>query len=252
MSHFCTARERQFTLLPISKYWKQLLLQCNYDDMNLNCIKESLQNHNSLLRFLDMKNSEMRDIIGENTSSSICGKMFWMRKYNFDISNHYIISYNSTKESRLRLLHFKILHNIFPSNILLNRMGIKDSERCDYCGEIDVIEHMFVHCTRLKGFWSMVFNEIFSRTNLRIESTDQNILFGISKTDPPTISNNLKIINHIILIAKMCISKTKFGAVSNLFITFDLELTVTELLNSQPLILPLLKLLCAPYHQYNV
>ena len=127
----------------ISKDWKQLLLQCNYDDMNLNCIKESFHNHNSLLRFLDMKNSEMRDIIGENTSSSICGKMFWMRKYNFDISNHYIIANKSTKESRLRLLHFKILHNIFPSNILLNRMGIKDSERCDYCGEIDVIEHMY-------------------------------------------------------------------------------------------------------------
>ena len=107
-------------------------------------------------------------------------------------------------------------------------MGIKDTERCDYCGEIDVIEHMFVHCNRLKGFWSMVFNNIFSRTNLRIESTDQNILFGISKTDPPTKSTNLNIINHIILIAKMCISKTKFCGLANLFITFELELSARE------------------------
>ena len=212
----------------ISKYWKQLLLEYNYDEIKINSIKENLQNPKSLIRLLDKKNSELRDIIGENTSSSICGKMFWMKKYNIDISNHYIISYRSTKESRLRLLHFKILHNIFPSNILLNRMGIKDTERCDYCGEIDVIEHMFVHCNRLKGFWSMVFNNIFSRTNLRIESTDQNILFGISKTDPPTKSTNLNIINHIILIAKMCISKTKFCGLANLFITFELELSARE------------------------
>ena len=208
--------------IPIS--WKKLLSDFNYRDLNIQNLNLSLQNPAYHLSLLEKKNSELRNLIGDYNSFTICGKMFWMKKYNIDISNHFVLAYNATKESRLRLLHFKILHNIFPSNILLNRMGIKDTELCDYCGERDVIEHMLIHCNRLKGFWAMVMNTIYSRTNVRIEITDQNILFGIAKTEPQTKNSHLKIINHIILIAKMCISKAKFGSISNIFMIFELEL----------------------------
>ncbi len=212
----------------IPNSWKASLLHLNYINLDIYNLKNSLQNQTYNLTILDKKNSVLRDIIGENDSSTICGKMFWMRKYEIDISNHFILAYNSTKESRLRLLHFKILHNIFPSNILLNRMGIKDTELCEFCGEKDVIEHMFIHCNRLKGFWNMVMCTIFSRTNIHVEITDHNILFGISRIDPKTKPSNLNIVNHIILIAKMCISKTKFGTNSNLFVNFELEISARE------------------------
>ena len=212
----------------IPNSWKTSLLDLNYFNLNIDNLKKSLQNQTYHLTLLNKKNSELREIIGENDTSTICGKMFWMRKYDIDISKHFILAYNATKESRLRLLHFKILHNIFPSNILLNRMGIKETELCDFCGEKDVIEHMFIHCSRLKGFWTMVMCTIFSRTNIRVEITDHNILFGISRTDPKTKTSDLNIVNHIILIAKMCISKTKFGTYSNLFMNFELEISARE------------------------
>ena len=38
-----------------------------------------------------------------------------------------------------------------PSNILLHKMKIKNTDNCDYCGAVDYVEHMFIHCPRLRG-----------------------------------------------------------------------------------------------------
>ena len=62
----------------------------------------------------------------------------------------------ASKESRLRLLYFKILNNIYPTNILLSKMKIKTSDKCEYCKTHDLIEHFFFHCKRLEGFWKCV------------------------------------------------------------------------------------------------
>ena len=44
-------------------------------------------------------------------------------KMNAKIEDYFSIAHESTKESRLRLLHFKFIHNIYPTNILLNKMA---------------------------------------------------------------------------------------------------------------------------------
>ena len=41
-------------------------------------------------------------------------------------------------------VHWKLLHNIYPTNNLLFKMGVKDSIRCSYCADNDYIEHFFV------------------------------------------------------------------------------------------------------------
>ena len=46
------------------------------------------------------------------------------------------------KETKLIEIQWKILHNIFPTNILLNRIGIKDTEKCEFCNEKDFVEHI--------------------------------------------------------------------------------------------------------------
>ena len=73
----------------------------------------------------------------------------------------------------------KFYSNISPANILLDRMGIKNSDQCDHCQEREVVEDLFIHCPRLRGFWSNVFNEILVRTATRVPKTDHNILFGV-------------------------------------------------------------------------
>ena len=37
------------------------------------------------------------------------------------------------------------MHNIYPTNILLSKMKVKENNKCSYCTDIiDVIEHFFL------------------------------------------------------------------------------------------------------------
>ena len=64
------------------------------------------------------------------------------------------------KETKLIQMQWKILHNIYPTNILLQKIGIKHSEKCDFCEETDVVEHTFFRCERLKPFWINVSKKL--------------------------------------------------------------------------------------------
>ena len=90
-----------------------------------------------------------------------CSINFWKRKLNTEIDKMNAI-FQSTSETRLRVLHWKILHNMYPTNILLNKMGISNSDTCNACnsGARDFIEHVFFHCTKVKPIWGLVEKEI--------------------------------------------------------------------------------------------
>ena len=163
-------------------------------------------------------------MITNNKNNTPCGQNFWKRKLDIDISTHYAIAFNTTSESRLRLLHFKIIHNIYPTNILLQKMKIKESNLCEICQVKDYIEHFFFDCKILDGFWSFVSNKIFIDIETRYNFTRNNIIFGVTKQDFKSISKtSLKYINFIILFGKMCISKFKYGKIKNIYIIFDYE-----------------------------
>ena len=187
----------------------------------------AISNLDTSLQDLSISNKKLRHSIVSMSNTVICGRNFWKNKLGFDISGLYGMAKNATCESRLRLLHFKILHNIYPSNILLNRMGISQSELCDHCGAKDVIEHMFIYCKLLNGFWDRVFNEIFLYTSCKFEKSDSNILFGLKYCQ--NISNSdTNIANHILLVAKLCVSKVRYGEQKNINIVFDTEISVRK------------------------
>ena len=177
----------------------------------------------SSLTLLQQSNRTLREKIVESRTVQICGKNFWLNKMGINICHNYKLAQEATKESRLRLLHFKILHNIYPTNILLNRMGLKETEKCEHCDHIDFIEHLFIHCTRLNGYWDHVFRLIHFKTGIKIPKTNENILFGIKGLESANCQQ-IKIANHIILIAKMAISKMKFGTIKNVFLLFVLDM----------------------------
>ena len=73
-----------------------------------------------------------------------------------------------------------------------------------------------------------MFNVILARINLHVTRSVKNILFGLTKTETQFNVKQLRIINHIILIAKMCISKTKANNTINTFMTFENELSARQ------------------------
>ena len=108
-----------------------------YNEEHFKQALELKQNTNKrskdLERIMKMTNRELRKLIAKNETVRISGKELWKKRLNIDITNHYSIAKQATKESRLRILHFKLLHNIYPTNITLFRMGVKESDKCETC-----------------------------------------------------------------------------------------------------------------------
>ena len=66
-----------------------------------------------------------------------CAKGFWSGKFGLEIDEHiWSIPSLVTKETRLRVLQWKILHNIYPTNILLCKMKVRDDQMCSYCNDV--------------------------------------------------------------------------------------------------------------------
>ena len=84
-----------------------------------------------------------------------CSVGFWQHKLQIHITDcNWNLAKKCTKEIRLLVLHWKILHNIYPTNILLHRMEISENRNCKFCtDEIDYIEHFFWSCGKINLIW---------------------------------------------------------------------------------------------------
>ena len=71
-----------------------------------------------------LSNKKIRKTLISRRNTPVFSVGFWKRKYDTDILNYFGIAVTASKESRLRLIHIKILHNIYPTNILLYKMKI--------------------------------------------------------------------------------------------------------------------------------
>lgn len=164
-----------------------------------------------------------RSLITKDKTVSPCSTFFWRNRYNYVIDkNNWLCAYASTNEERLRLLQWKILHNIYPTNILLQKIKIRDNNHCELCDEIDYIEHFFWQCKKLKPFWNNVESTILRKTGIQVKLSETAVLLGY-ETHKLKLEVN-KIINHILLIAKMTISKYRYGDRFNIDATFEKEM----------------------------
>ena len=153
----------------------------------------------------------------------------WKRKLGVDITEkHWLVSYTTTGEIRLRVLQWKILHNIFPTNILLHRMGIKESKNCARCKTEDLIEHFMVECAAVKPLWKEIENQIAVYTGKRIDLNVSRILFGL--TDEESLNKHqVQQVNLAILIGKMVVSKHKYGEKRNIIDIYHREARIRKL-----------------------
>ena len=187
--------------------------------------------------FINLNNHELRKLILANKPNTRCNENFWRRKLKFDVSKHYNIAHKATKESRLRLLHFKIMHNIYPTNILLCKMKVRSNTLCDNCHVTDFIEHFFVECHTIKGFWTFISSFIESVIDIHVNLGTKDILLGLIHSEHDHIKNNeIDYINAIILLGKLCVSKMRFGKIKNIYLIFDLELNLRKKFLQQEII----------------
>ena len=141
----------------------------------------------------------------------------WDRKFNVELdSEHWTIPIITTKEVRLRVLQWKILHNIYTTNIHLSKMKIKETETSDWCDNIDHSDHAFFDCIKIKPLWSEVEKLFTSRTNALFKIKKEHVIFGILNNQTHLLKTHLQLLNHFILIGKLTISNFRNGQRSNI------------------------------------
>jgi len=161
-----------------------------------------------------IKAKDFRLCIVDAKYTTPCATRFWLNKFNTVVNDKtWKIAYNATKESRLRELQWKILHNIYPTNILLLKIGEAQNNRCSLCNtEVDYIEHFFFECQKICTLWSHITEIICRNLSLKINLTAEIVLLGLQNGIEFNLTKTqTKYVNHLILVGKMCISKFRYG-----------------------------------------
>lgn len=200
--------------------------------LRLNPISENNE-EGSAIHFNDMQISAARNfntLLKDSNYSPPCSINFWKNKYSIELDKRYwLIAYNSTKEVRLQELHFKILHNIYPTNILLSKIGIRLSNKCTFCpNQIDFIEHFFFWCPKINPVWQSVSERFTRKFSKPIVLSETEALLGLEEKED---LNKIMIthLNHLILIAKMSIGIYKYRSPLNINLIFEKECIIRNI-----------------------
>ena len=153
----------------------------------------------------------------------------WSRHENIIFSHEFWnLPFESTKDTRLRILQSKIVHNIYPSGTLLYQMKMKSSEYCKFCEARDTPIHFFFECHAVSQIWKEIQTIISLKTNFEVSLTIQDVMLGIMPRKGLK-KHDLYLINHLILIGKLVISKGKYGKVSNFMSILERELILRKI-----------------------
>ena len=102
-------------------------------------------------------------------------------------------------------------------------MGIKPSSRCDECQEIEFLDHMLFSCAKLHSFWQHINDKVVTIIGQNIMLGTNQVLFGLTKVETDVCFSKINEANHLILLAKLCITKHRFKKPSNLKFIFEYE-----------------------------
>ena len=182
--------------------------------------------------YFNTKPKEIKKLLSvktKNHTTTPTVSSHWQRKFNFIMDkNTWRLSRTATKEVRLLELQWKINHNIYPTNIILQKMKVTDSNKCDHCPDkVDFLEHFFFHCPPVRQFWRNVEKIIKGVTGTSVYLTQTSVLFGVR--DELDAGDALHKTNHILLIGKMCISiARKTNVLRNVEAIFENNLRIRE------------------------
>ena len=95
------------------------------------------------------------------------------------ICHIYSIPFKVTKDTRLAIFQFKIIH-ILPTNATLFRDLIISSKQCHLCTEKQTLIHLFATCSHVMSFWTH-FNDWWNEKHQEVLTLlETNIIFSFT------------------------------------------------------------------------
>lgn len=207
----------------IPKDWKSLLLSkvpyLNLKKMRLNDEPQVKIKH-CFKTLATISNKQIYNELIVRKCKPPTSLQTWIEAYPFletaNWDNIFELPFKIIKEPYLQSFQFKIIHRILNCNDKLCTWKILPTSECQYCGNIDTIEHHLVLCPKSTKFWNQVTEWLYENLKIKINLTECEILFGI----PFHKDNKLKIINFVVLLGKWFINKTRTADIPIYFINF--------------------------------
>lgn len=170
------------------------------------------------------------DILGQTYEANVPNRWFnEVGNIIVDEWKQYSTSLKYINDMKLRDFQFKINHKILVTKSFLYKIKKTQNNICSYCKkESESIIHLFCHCEVTSQFWDTIKTWLQREANLRLELNEKYILFS---------STGSLLLNHIFIIAKYYIYKTKFssdvltfqGFLSFLKLKFKNEMYISKL-----------------------
>ena len=121
--------------------------------------------------------------------------------------------------TKIRAFQYKLLYNLTPTNSYLKKISKSDTDKCNWCTEIDNTTHYFATCSNLTPFWNSLATWCHGMLEEEINFTVNNVLVGILEK-----SMKYETLNAILLMAKWHLYKNKLNQSDTFFYRFLCEL----------------------------
>ena len=99
-------------------------------------------------------------------------------------SENDLLLFEVTKEVKLSMFQYKIIHNILCTKSLLFKIKKEDSPRCPFCPADHTLIYLFTECTQATLFWKEFLDWVSRMENSKLSlSIKLEIMFGIINND---------------------------------------------------------------------
>ncbi|KAK2854313.1 hypothetical protein Q5P01_006974 [Channa striata] len=165
-------------------------------------------------------NKHIRKYLYSKRKISPCGKCFWGSHFtHVHWEKSWTLPHKFVINNKIREVHFKILHNIYPTNSNISHF-VNIGTACEFRkSEEEDIKHLFFECCHTKLFWRKMELYFANKTTHTIKLELKAIILDY-------MNNNQEIqyiVNLFILIGKFHIHKSKFSKTLPSFESFNIE-----------------------------
>ena len=113
---------------------------------------------------------------------------------NQEWSHIFMLPYKCTIEEKLRNFHFKLIHRILPTNVLLFKLSKVQTSNCSFCGsEWETLIHLFCLCKITQRFWGELKIWLQMR-QIDISLEPHSIILGQNYINP---NNTIEFVNLV-------------------------------------------------------
>jgi hypothetical protein len=122
------------------------------------------------------------ELVTKKKTKPICADK-WCTAFNIDKAEWKTIykTFALIKDTKIKAFQYKILNNLIPCNLYLNRIGKSDTDRCPKCNTLDDQMHYLCKCPEMATIWTNLSRWWRGLTEQEVALSSRDIILGIEQ-----------------------------------------------------------------------